>query len=68
MKLAAIQLALLLDEYMTLWGEPDGVHMQNIEQLNAYDCHQNVTEPRTTEYRQKKSHMYMNLESGLATI
>jgi len=33
----------------TLWGEPDRVHMQNMEQLHAYDCHQNVTEPQATE-------------------
>jgi len=26
----------------TLWGEPDGVHAQNMEQLHAFDCHQNV--------------------------
>jgi len=31
-------------------GEPDRVHIQNMEQLNAYDCHQNVTEPQNTEY------------------
>ena len=29
---------------MTLWGEPDRVHVQNMEQLMANDCHQNVTE------------------------
>jgi len=23
--------------------------MQNMEQLHAYDCHQNVTEPQATE-------------------
>jgi len=41
---------LLLDECMTLWGKPDRVHVQNMEQLQAYDCHQNVTEPQATEY------------------
>ena len=30
---------------MTLWGEPDRVHPQNMEQLHAFDCHQNVAEP-----------------------
>ena len=38
---------------MTLWGEPYQVHVQNMEQLNAYDCHQNVTEPQTTECQKK---------------
>jgi len=34
---------------MTLWGEPDRVHMQNMEQLHAFDYHQNVAEPQATE-------------------
>ena len=34
---------------MTLWGEPDRVHTQNMEQLHAFDCHQNVAEPQATE-------------------
>ena len=29
---------LKLDECMTLWGEPDQVRVQNMEQLNARDC------------------------------
>jgi len=29
----------------TLWCEPDRVHPQNMEQLHAFDCHQNVAEP-----------------------
>jgi len=33
----------------TLWGEPDRVHAQNMEQLHAFDCHQNVAEPQATE-------------------
>jgi len=35
-------------------GDPDRVHLQNMEQLHlhAYDCNQNVTEPQAT----KKSH------------
>ena len=32
----------------TFWGEPDRVHMQNMERLHAYDCHQNVAEPQAT--------------------
>jgi len=40
--------------------------MQNMEQLRAYDCHQNVAEPQ-------KSHktytcVHRNCESGLAII
>jgi len=27
--------------------------MQNIDQLHAYDCYQNVTEPQVTEYHKK---------------
>jgi len=33
----------------TLWGKPDRVHAQNMEQLHAFDCHQNVAEPQATE-------------------
>ena len=33
----------------TLWGDPDRVHVQNMEQLHAFDCHQNVAEPQATE-------------------
>ena len=43
---------------MTLWGEPKRVHMQNVEQLNAHDCHQNVIEYSTTSLHQKKTHMH----------
>ena len=35
-----------LDECMTLWGEPERVYVQNVEQLM---CHQNVTETQATE-------------------
>ena len=38
----------LLDECKTLWGEPERLHMNNMEQLHAHDCHQNVTEHSTT--------------------
>jgi len=33
-----------------------------MEQLIAYDCHQNVTEPQATEYHKKSTHMYTNCE------
>jgi len=46
-------LYLQLDECMTLWGEPEWVHMQNVDQLHAYDCYQNVTESQATEYHTK---------------
>jgi len=39
----------ILDECTTLWGEPDQVHLQNMEQLNAHDHYQNATEPQATE-------------------
>jgi len=29
---------------MTSWGEPERLHIQNMEQLHAHDCHPNVTE------------------------
>jgi len=35
---------------MTLWGDPDRIRVQNMEQLHAYDCHQNVTEPQGPHY------------------
>ena len=34
---------------MTLWGDPERIHKQNMEQLHAYDCHLNVTETQATE-------------------
>jgi len=46
-----------------LWGEPDRVHTQNMEQLHAFDCHQNVAEPQATE-----NHINRNCESGLVII
>ena len=33
---------------MTFWGEPEWVHMQNMEQLHAHELHENVTENSTT--------------------
>ena len=39
--------------------------MLNMEQLHAYDCDQNVTEPRATE---NYTHVYTGTESGLAII
>ena len=41
-------------------GEPDRVHMQNMEQLNAYNCHQNL--------RSQNTHIHMNCVSGLSNI
>jgi len=41
--------SLLARKCMTLWGKPDRVHTQNMEQLHALDCHQNVAEPQATE-------------------
>jgi len=38
--------------HTTLWGEPERVHVQNMEQLHANDCHQNVTQAK------KSTHMY----------
>jgi len=35
----------ILDEFMTLWGEPEQVHMQNVDQVHAQVYLQNVTEP-----------------------
>jgi len=51
---------------MTLWGKPYHLHMQNMAELNAYDCHQNVTEPQATEYQKKSTCVYMNCEPGHA--
>ena len=42
----------------TLWSEPDPVHAQNMEQLHAFDCHQNVAEPQATENHIKYTHVY----------
>jgi len=46
-----------------LWGEPDRVHMQNMEQLHTYDCNQNVTEPQATENHLNYTHMYIGTVS-----
>jgi len=45
----------------TLWGAPDRAHVQNMEQLNAFDCHQNVAEPQATENHIKYTHVYTGL-------
>ena len=39
-------------------GWPDRVHAQNMEQLHAFDCHQNVAEPRATENHIKYKYVY----------
>jgi len=36
-----------------MWCEPERVRVQNMEQLHAHDCPQNVTEPQATEYHTK---------------
>ena len=46
-----------LDECMTLRGRCEQVHVQNVDQLHAHDCHQNVTEPQATEYHTKSTHV-----------
>jgi len=46
-----------------LWGETVGIHVQNTEQLHAYDGHQNVTEPQATA---RKVHVYRGAKLGLA--
>jgi len=33
--------------------------MQNVDQLHAYDCYQNVTEPQATEYHTKSTQVYI---------
>jgi len=35
-------------ECRTFWGEPERVHVQNMEQLHAHDRYQNVTEHKTS--------------------
>ena len=41
--------------------------MQNVDQLHACDCYQNVTQPQTTEYHTKSTRVqHRNCESGLA--
>ena len=45
----------------TLWGEPGQVHVQNMEQLHAFDCHQNVAEPQARENHIKYTHCTQEL-------
>ena len=33
----------ILEEYITLWGVPEQVHLQNMDHLHAHDYAQNVT-------------------------
>jgi len=36
-----------------------------VDQLHAYDCYQNVTEPQATEYHTKSTHAYVYNTGGL---
>jgi len=54
-----------LDECMTLWGEPEQVHMQNVDKVHAQVYHQNVTEPQYHTKRYTRV-QHRNCESGLA--
>jgi len=42
-----------LEECMTLWGEPEWVHLLNVEQLHANGHHQNVLNLRPQNITQK---------------
>jgi len=44
-----------LEECRILWGEPERMHVQNMEQLHAQDCHWDVTEHSTTSSLQKNT-------------
>ena len=51
----------LLVECRTSWGEPERVHVQNMEQLHAHDRYQNVTEhkkPQATVHETKSTDMH----------
>ena len=47
-------------ECRTLWGEPERVYVQNMEQLQAHDQYQNVTEhkPQATVHKAKSTGMH----------
>jgi len=49
-------------ECRTLWGEPERVHVQNMEQLCAHDRYQNVTEHKTghNNYMNQNLQIYMH--------
>jgi len=49
-------------ECRTLWGEPERVHVQNMEQLHAHDHYQNVAEHKTGHNN------YMNQNLQICTI
>ena len=57
---------ILLVECRTLWGESERVHMQNMEQLYAYDRYQNVAEHRNSGHKiWSKIYRHMhNTETG----
>jgi len=55
----------ILDGYMTFWGEPERLYMNNVEQLHAHDCHRklwlNIAQPQATErHKSKHMHSYMH--------
>jgi len=53
---------IILDECTTLWGKPDRVHKQNMEQLNAYDSHQNLRPQNIT--KRIHTHLHTNCVSA----
>jgi len=60
---------LQLDECTTLWGEPDQVHMQNIEQnIEHMTVIRMWLNLRPQKFTKKYIHIHRNCESGLATI
>ena len=60
---------IVLEEYMTFWGEPEWIHVQNfnMEQLHAHDCHGDVTETSGHRIRQKHA-QHRNGESDYSSV
>ena len=52
--------------------EPERLHIQNTEQLNAHDCHQNVTEtfkrPQNVTQNVQTHEQHRNSESGYSSV
>jgi len=55
---------------MTLWGEPERIHVQNTEQLHAHDCHPDVTESSGHRIWHTKSttHAQHRIDARIHTI
>ena len=63
----------MLGKCMTLWREPEGIHIQNTETLHVHDRHQNVTVtetlgPKNMTQKVQTHAQHRNYESGYSSV